>query len=84
VAKRRVGSIFYKLGHSERYGLDHRRLANLLDGLLLSTIALIGFVLLWGTVWALTHGTSSLAALLPSTFDFSTPVVGPVSLLVLL
>jgi hypothetical protein len=77
VAKRRVGSIFDKLGHSERYGLDHRRLANLLDGLLFSTIALIGFVLLWGTVWALTHGSSSLAALLPSGFDFTAPATGP-------
>ncbi len=84
MAKRRIDTIFSKLGLGDRYGLDHRRLANLLDGLLFSTIALIGFVLLWGTVWALTHGTSSLAALLPSSFDFSTPVVGPVGLLVLI
>ncbi len=60
---------------------ERKRFAELIDALLLTTVALIGFVLLWGTIWALTDGTSSIASWFSFGLELSAPTGAPAGLL---
>ncbi len=70
--KRRSNVIFLKR--------SNKRMDDLADGLLLSTVALIGFVLLWSTIWSLTDGSVWLGAWLPFDFSVSVPTQVPAGL----